>query len=216
MTSKKIQGIVLRKTPYKEKSSILTLFTKEKGVLSLFVKNSTKKQHILFSPLTEAEFVYQSKNQKYCSFQDGSIIDLHYFLRSHLESLEAASKMVKIILQTQLPGNKTPALYTLFSLYLKNVTLNPSSIVSSFLLKLMHHEGNLALNAHCCRCSEKALGLFQGESFCTKHLPSSGSLFSKDEWEILQVLVTVRKFEPLKALLLSKSLETRLEKLFFK
>jgi len=199
MKTKKTNAIVLRKVPYKENSIILTLFSEKEGLLSLFVKHTGKKHAAIFNPLSEAEFVYRSKNTEQYFFVDASIIDLHLSLRNSLDSLETASKMVKHILKTQLPGKPAPRLYLLFSLYLKKIPdiKDPNLLLISFVLKALYHDGQLDLSDICSKCSEKAIGLFQGESFCLKDLPHLGLRFSEEEWKTLQKLLTMKSFDEL-------------------
>jgi recombinational DNA repair protein (RecF pathway) len=103
--------------------------------------------------------------------------------------------MAKDLLSTQFPGKKSPALYTLFSAYLKKLpSVKPDILSASFRLKLLQHEGLLSLDTHC-SCGNPARQLSEGESTCTKC--KSGFLFTMEEWDQLHQLTYLRQFSAL-------------------
>lgn len=215
MQTKKTKAIVLRKVLYKEKSLVLTLFSENQGLFSLFLRNSNKNQIALFNPFSEGEFHYSEKNSDRFFYVDSSIIDLHLCLRKKYESLDAAAKITKFILSTQLPGKNTPLLYKLFSIYLKKIPTvhEPMLLVISFYLKVYKHDGLIALSNQCSKCQNPSEGLFQGESFCKRDLPYNGIFFHESEWEILKKLLELKSFENLDLLNISESLEEKISKL---
>jgi DNA repair protein RecO (recombination protein O) len=212
MRAKNTKAVVLRKVLYKEKSFILTLFSEKNGLFSLFVNNTKKNQSALFSPFSEGEFVYSEKNQDRFFYVDSSIIDLHLPLRDRYECLDAASKIVKFLLTTQLPGKNSPLLYKLFSIYLKKIPLveNPLSLTISFYLKALKHDGSLRLTPSCSLCKHPAQGLFEGESFCKKDLPSLSPIFTDLEWDTLLNLLTAFTFEKISNVSISEELEKKI------
>jgi DNA repair protein RecO (recombination protein O) len=144
----KVEGIVLRSLPYREQEKILTLFTAERGLISLIVKKISKKSsHLLAlsSLFCQGEFLYEKGNSDLYRFLDGSLLDEHLFLRQNWRYLEAASKLTKALLHSQLPGKPAPHLYALFISYLRQIPHfeEPLGLFASFYLKLLHHEGVL-------------------------------------------------------------------------
>ena len=111
-------------------------------------------------------------------------------------------QLAKILLESQYPGKSTPALYALFSCFLKQI---PSfsgalaSLSSSFLLKLLKHEGLLELAATCNVCCEKReIHIYGGEIYCKRHAPSGSLSFSEIEWKILELLAHTNSFTTLR------------------
>lgn len=148
MILEKNEGIVLRATLYREKDRILTLFTKNQGCISLIMKGvSNKNYHLLAlsSPLSQGEYLYTKGNSSLYSFQDGTLLDEHLLLRKKWSYLEAAGEMGRLLLKSQMHGEPAPLLYLLFTTYLKQIPSfeNPSHLIASFILKLLHHEGVL-------------------------------------------------------------------------
>lgn len=212
MRAKNTKAIVLRKVPYKEKSFILTLFSEKLGVFSLFVNNSKKNQSALFSPFSEGDFFYTEKNQDRYFYVDSAIIDLHLTLRENLDYLEAASKMTKFLLSSQMPGKSSPLLYKLFSIYLKKIPSinNCLSLTVSFYLKALKHDGAFQIHSTCSRCQSPAQGLFEGESFCIKDLPKQTPVFSKQEWDSLLGLLSANTFEKITKILIPVEVEKKI------
>lgn len=149
MKEETCKAIVLRSTAYQEKARILTVFSEEKGILSVMVKNVTQQKSAMLSPFCELEFVFYKKNSDMVSFKEGKIINDHLFLREKLEFLQTASSMTRAILKSQMPGKHAPLLYQLLRAYLKQIPLFSShnSLLGSYYLKILQHEG-LFLEGH--------------------------------------------------------------------
>lgn len=143
----KCEGIVLRSFPFKEREQILTIFTKEQGILSLILKKFSKKNQFLAlaTPFTEGEFFYHKGNSTLYRFQDGTVFNEHLFLRNEWKYLELAGEMIRLLIQSQLPEKPAPVLYQIFSAYLKQIPHFPhqTTLLGSFILKLLQHEGIL-------------------------------------------------------------------------
>ena len=140
----KTEGITLKTIPYSEKNRILTVFTKEFGLISIFVKNSDVKKNLsLTSPFCRGEFVIKRKSQM-ASFLDGTIFDCYLKLRESQSAIENGYSLAKIILKTQPFPRKSGGIYALFKSYLDHVFLkNGSSLICSFQLKVLLYEGLL-------------------------------------------------------------------------
>jgi len=181
-------GIVLKSFDYQEKARILTLFSKEEGVLSLIVKKiSTQSPHLLSlsTPFCEGEYSYLKKRSDLYLFQEGIVLTPHLTLRNRLSSLRAASHLAQLVLSSQMPGQSSPFLYLLFSSYLKQLPLfeDPFSLVSSFEIKLLIHEGLM---------------------------PSHRDpFFSQEEWSLLVDLAEVRSFTALKKLKVEETMQKK-------
>lgn len=210
----RVEGIVLKSIDHQDNARIITLFSKEQGILSLFVKGIFQKHPrklALTTPFSEIEIVFKKGRSELFSFVDGSIIDEHFTLRSSYQALCAAGDLSKSLLQSQWPGKPSPFLYELFRAFLKQITLfdrPPSSpevtplalLVATFQLKLLAHEGLIAPSPHCLHCAQPACTLHQGESLCAAHRPAHAPILSQNLWDLLITLHGCKQFSQLATL----------------
>jgi len=217
----KVEGIVLRAFDYKDRQKIITLFTEEVGMISLIIKNISKKNYRLFSistPFSEIEACYRIGSSELFQYIDGAIIDEHLELREQYGYLQTAGSLAQAILKSQLPGKPTPSLYLLFRSFLKQIPTftHQSQLLSSFLLKLLRHEGLLALSSQCAYCSETpARFLLQGRSVCINHKNPLAICFNEEEWKTLTLLESSQHFSALRMLHLSPHLSNLITTYFY-
>ncbi len=196
----KIEGIVLRSTDYKEGQRILTLFTRDAGLFTLLVKNLHKRPTSLIalsSMLAQGEFVLIRKGKDLWEIVEGMIHDGHFGLRCNLIYMECAGHLARMILSSQLPGRPAPLLYDLLLSYLSHLTKyqDPRSLVVSFQLKLLRHEGILDITKLCTQCKiHPPRYLAKGESLCSLHATTGARPFTEDEWNTLYALLHGRNF----------------------
>jgi DNA repair protein RecO len=115
--------------------------------VSMIVKGLSKKKPIFTSltePLCEVEFVYTKGSSDLLKFQDGTLIDPHLNLREKYSFLQTALEMAQAVLKSQMPEKPSPLLYALFSSFLKQIPYFsfPDSLLGSFYLKFLKHEGH--------------------------------------------------------------------------
>ena len=218
MQEERTLGIVLRSLDYKDSQRIITVFTPI-GLLSFIVKGITRRTSLLAltTPFSEGEFIFRRSRSDLLSFLDGTVNDNHLPLRQRLSSLETAGSLAHAILSSQLDGKSSTDLYQLFRFYLKQVPSfeSPSSLLASFQLKLLLHEGLLALSSQCNRCSKESVFLSKGESLCSAHPLEEGFQFSPEEWTLLLQLEQAKQFSALRALVLTTPLCQKID-VFFK
>jgi len=194
MENHSVEGIVLKAVPYKESDFIVTLFTKEKGRLALYMRCTAKKRggfSYLRTLLCRGEFVYKKGKHDLHLFLDGSYLNLHLPLRKSYPHLECAVKMSNALLKTQLPEGRGKRLYLLFAAFLNHLHLlyDPNSGWASFLLKLLKHEGML-------------------------NLEKESASFSKEEKKNVEFLTEVRSFQLLCEHEIELSLLKKIEELY--
>lgn len=220
MNDEKTEGIVLKTVPFKENDRILSLFTPDQGVMSLYVRGLSKKKPALVNlttPFCRAEYLYRKGRSDLYRFIDGTILDLHLPLRRSYHHLEYAGKMLQAILKSQLPGKSAKNLYHLLASYLKKLSEAsfPETLWASFALKLLKYEGLLVVDETCLSCEKNAAShISEGESLCEKCSTSMDFSFSDLDWKTLQVLSHVRSFDPLLKLELPSSLLQAIDALF--
>lgn len=137
----KTQSLVLKSQPLTEGKRLVTLFTKDLGIISTILKG--KSNQLLGDLLCEAEIIVAPTRSDLFFLQEGYLLDLHLQLRTHLSFLQTASYLVNAVIHTQMPGKPAPALFALLSLFLKKIPhfLPPETLLICFYLKLLQHEG---------------------------------------------------------------------------
>lgn len=196
--SVRIEGLILKSLIFKESDHILTVFSKEQGLVSLFSKK--KNPHSLNSPLIQAEFVVEQGKGELYPCKEISLINSFLKIREKIESFEAAFQLVRAILDSQFPHKPAPQLYELFIRYLQEIpqTSNPGTLSSSFFLKVLRHEGLFGLSFRCSACQiELQTGCYvhQGESFCSEHSVHPYIPLNVEELEILLFLASCRNLK---------------------
>lgn len=219
MDEKRSEGVVLKATPYKENDRIITLFTPDQGVISLYVRGLSRSKPALVNlttPLCHGEFIYRKGKSDLYRFVDGTIIDLHLPLRRSYQHLEFGGKMLQAILKSQLPGKAAEKLYALLLTYLKHLPTaeHPAVLWVSFLLKLLKHEGLLSLTESCTSCGNPASRFGDGESRCSECDEGLSFPFSEEEWKLLYTLGSTRQFTNINHLTLDLSLVKATEALY--
>lgn|GEM_PF-477972 len=202
MAEQTLKAIVLRAIPFKDRQTILTLLSEERGIVSMIVKGLSKNRPNFIAcsnPLCEAEFTFTEGRSELLSCREASVVDSHHALRKKYSFLEAGMQFAKIILHSQYPGKSSPALYALFSSFLKQIPSSDKalpSLSSSFLLKVLKHEGLLSLDPQCNVCEEITLvHVCDGDIYCRRHAPSGSISFSDDEWKMLELLAHANSFQ---------------------
>lgn len=190
MKFEKTKGIVLKAIPLKDRQKILTVFSQDLGICSILLKNISTKKAIFTNLFCEAEFVFSKKNSDLLLFQEGSIVDLHLPLRNSLRALQTAGSIAKAVLENQFPGRASPALYALFSSFLKNLHLykNKEAFLGCFYLKMLLAEGSY---------SKEAL--------------EEDPLFSEAEKNLVHDILLTKKFSDLEEKPLSKQTLQKIE-----
>lgn len=189
------EGIVLRSTLFKERDRIITLFTKEAGVITLVVKKA-HHQVVLTSPLCQGEFLYVRGKSDLYRFVDGSVIEDNRALRSGFKYLTSAGEMVQAILHSQLSGKPAPKLYLLLTTCLKQLPLfeKPLRLSTSFQLKLLTHEGVIS---------------WEKESLFP-------ILLTTEEWLLLKESAQARSFQKIREIPVNETLSLKIQDNFKK
>lgn len=190
------EGLVLRSIDFRDRQKILTLFTPTMGMISLIVKGiNRKKSHLLTltSPFTRGEYLFRISRSDLYTFQDGTPLATNNSLRENLNHIEAAILLSKALLKSQMPEKPAPALYKLTTTYLEHLPTfdDPTPLTASFLLKLLKHEGHLALD----------------------HVSPS---FTQNDWKVVSILSELRTIKKLKETSVSSSLHDKITSLFEK
>jgi DNA repair protein RecO (recombination protein O) len=198
-------GIILQALPYQDDHHISTLFTEEQGIVRLFVRGNLRMRQrsvACVTPLTEGEWIYtEPRTGSLCRLRDVSIGNQHLELRQSFEMLQTGCWMAEIIASSQMADKPAPALYALLLAYLAHLPKceELDALCVSFLLKLMRHEGLLALSPRCSSCGAEAAALADGASFCKKCAPSWSIAFEMEELAQCEQLLMMRNFSEMRS-----------------
>lgn len=211
------EGVILQALDFQDHNRILTVFSPDQGLFKCIIRQ--RKGSVSTDTLTRGEFICLKGKSDLLKCREISVITQYIALRKEWKRMEISFELVKAVLKTQFPGKQTPLLYTLFVRYLEALTTvnHPQTILTSFLLKLLRHEGLLGDTSCCGSCNAplKDLQIFQGESFCFHHAPPSTIEFSKEETAQFHELLNGRSLNDLNALQLCNGLAGKVKSLFF-
>lgn len=190
MTIRCVEGIILHTVPYGNDDQILTLFTSDSGVIKLFCKRGKKKWH-RYTPLMLVEVTCREKKSELLACEEIHLIQSYSNLRNEFSRLQAGCDLIRAIYVSQLMGKSAPLLYQLLIYYLDKLAdvCHPELLVASFRLKVLKHEGVLALG-------------------------SVVSGFSLSESEVLRSLALSQSYQQLLETNLSKELSKKIEGFF--
>ncbi|GAB4186219.1 MAG: hypothetical protein Tsb0015_03840 [Simkaniaceae bacterium] len=222
LQDKFIEGIVLKNFTYREDQRIILVFTREKGLLKFLAKGlfARKSRKIsLTSPLTKIECICTPpRSGEFYYFKDISLKDSFETLKTEYHYLEIAGKMVQGILKSQLPEKAAPLLFDLLSSYLRNIPLcqNPLSLLASFYLKILRHEGLLSLPFQCAICEKSEAAAFWRQDIVCSFCAPTGSLqLSDEEQNLLTNLALLKNFSQTEKLSISQTLAEKVSAFFF-
>lgn len=218
MERKQTEGIVLRVVPFGDRDQIVTLFSEDQGVIKFFYKGARRRKGSAISPLLCIELIYSKRNSELLCCHEVNILNQHLQLRKNLDWLEGACGLLKALLVSQLPNKPAPVLYQLLMEYLKKIPLFLSTdiLISSFLLKVLRHEGVFGFTHQCSVC-QQALDVHHiclGEDFCQDHVSESHLILSQKEAELMVFLAFCRSFSRLAERTLPALFLSKVERLF--
>jgi len=180
--------------------------------MKLFVKGSKKTASslsVLLDTFTVGDYFYTQKKSSLYRFEEGSILHQNLQLRENWDAFEAAICLVKALLVSQMPGKAAPKLYTLFRLFLEQLTCSPAILRATFFVKILKHEGILHLSDPSALSETYRFG---GEVF-HENTPSSIA-FSVEEEAFLFILSETTSLTKLSSLDLPKTFEEKIALLF--
>lgn len=185
------EGIILHTLKFLDHDSIMTVFTRDFGLIKFFVKKGLKNHPI--SPLTQAELIFSQGKSNLFKCKEISVLNFHLKLRNNQETLQAAYNLILAIKNSQLEQQPAPLLYELLACYLQALPLfpNPCILAVSFQLKLLRHEGLLNIS-----------------SFCSNH-----PTLSEEETRCFKQLALSRSLQELRSLTISPNLNEKLKSL---
>ncbi len=186
MHEKKIEGLLLQAIPYLENQKILKVLTPQEGLLTLMAKKRALGPFT--HPFLIAEWVYRRGKGEIHSLIDATLLNDLSDLRNNYTTLTTAGLLAQDLLKTQWPEKPGHGPYLLATAFLQKLFLNPETLLASFRLKLLLHDGHI------------------GE----QTLP-----FSQEEQKIVDQLIFSRQFSFLQNLKIEQTLQEKIQQLFY-
>jgi DNA repair protein RecO (recombination protein O) len=156
-----LEGIILRKVPFRETSIILDIFTSKLGIIPVMAKGIRKeksKNTGLTEILNELELVlYKNPSSEWYIFKSAALTRAHLFEVDFKTGvlMQAAAEIYR---QLIIPGEDSKRLYELFLKYLQfipQVKKNGIAIFWRFLLRLFRLMGIEFNSTTCINCGNK-------------------------------------------------------------
>ncbi|MDF2578002.1 MAG: putative repair protein recO [Chlamydiales bacterium] len=223
MSIKSLEGIVLENKTHRSDDSLLTLFTKQEGIITAFARygqSARSRLHSLTVPLTQAEFHGTGESGQLFLINDGTVLQQHLHLRNDEQKLLAGVQMTKAVLKVLWQQQPAPAVYSLLLHYLKAMGKFPlaETLLWSFWCKILKHEGKFFPAFTCSACGEEfqqEVKLYQGELLCHKHQTQEVVPLEFEQEEIQQLIVIThgRSLKDLEQVVLSEELIKKLREL---
>lgn len=158
MAFETLTGIVLRYTDYRENDRILTVLTRESGLVSLTArgvrKKSTSSPGSVLDVYCYGEFVVYERNNM-LNVSSSTLIEAFYPLREDYDRLLAAAQTVRLSekLASNRPNDELFSLLYHCLSFLAFGSADPKDLVLCFLAKLLALSGYEPVLTRCVNCS---------------------------------------------------------------
>ena len=174
-----VNGIVLKETKTKESDMIITVLTKEPGVINIYAKGAMRlknKYHSSTGIFTYSEFVlFEPRDSKLYQLNDAGVKHVFYQLSSKVEYLALAMYMSELVCEVSVPDDMSEEILRLFLNTLHMLTSGKWGIKlckAAFEMRLMCDAGFRPNLLGCRRCGQYESEVFMfdtenGEIVCT-------------------------------------------------
>jgi recombinational DNA repair protein (RecF pathway) len=208
-------GIVLKTISFKDNQRIISVFTKDHGLIRLIVKGLRAGRSYaisITSPLTMIEVTFKrARFGEIGFFREAALVESYAKLKNEYYNLNTAGKMVRAILYSQIYEKAAPSLFLLLHAYLNKISSfeNPQNLLCSFYLKILLHDGLLNVEQIINALDHQNLPLND------KYAPPQALELNSQLWQKLTTLATSRDFSAIRTLQLDTSFLEKIESFFF-
>jgi DNA repair protein RecO (recombination protein O) len=208
--------------PFRDRDDIFFIFTSHAGLIKVLYRRGYSKYQGklgLCTPLTKVEVIYREKKGEIFSCVEMACLDSFSVLRQRLLFLEVACDLLQVILASQFVGKPAPQLYALLCFYLKKIPqmVNPWILAASFRLKLLRHDGLIALPFTCCECRQVLQNeafIRESEGWCIKHKPHGSGHWELSELQTFYQLAICQSYQEICVSDVSLSLQNKIAHFF--
>lgn len=158
---RKVNGVVLKELPMKESDKIITVLTKELGVISIYAKGAMRlknKFHSSTSLFTYSEFVvFEGRGDKMYQLNEAVVKNVFYNLSESVENIALAMYMSELVCEVVVPDEASEEILRLFLNCLHMLCSGKWSLLmtkAAFEMRLMSEIGFRPGLVGCKRCVE--------------------------------------------------------------
>lgn len=145
-----MHGFSLKTFPYGENSQIITIFTKDWGLVQAIGNKSRKNLSFqnASAPPALSDWELSRKGGSLFKIKEVSLIDPFLEIRKDLSKIEAVGAIMQSLLKTQIAEKPSPLLYALLKSYFLQMkkSLSPKILSLSFSTKVLKFEGLFSPN----------------------------------------------------------------------
>lgn len=218
-----IEGIILEAKVHQTADCLLTLFSKEEGLIYAFVKYGFQSKHRLrhlLVPLTRVELMCVRKQNDLLFVSDGALVQAYTHIRKEEGALFAASQMAQALLQTLWQRHAVEPLYHLLDYYLQALAhfQKAEILLWSFWYKLLKYEGKFFPVLQCSVCKEtlpEQIQLAQQQFICSHHDTEELLPISLTQQDVIDIvhLTHSRQLSELQGVELTAGLRQKLQQI---
>lgn len=155
----KIEGIIIREKSYSETSKLITLITKEHGVINLLAKGAKTLKSSLRSTTVKLTYGYFNvvyKENKLSTLKEVDIIDYFKNIKKDINKISYATYILELVEQVIKQTNNTEVFDNLVSSLKKiDENMNPLVITNILELKCLDYLGVMPILDCCAVCGNK-------------------------------------------------------------
>lgn len=218
-SSHKTEAIVLSVIPFQDAHQIATLFTPNLGLCKAIGSHSRSPKNALFgalTPLNHIEVIFRPSRGDLLKIESTHLLNAHSGMRKDYDRLKLACDMLKCMAESQFPNKPAPLLFELLKSYLGLMmeAKSPDAILASLQLKLLRHEGLIAVTNACplCGAEPKEISLDEGKTVCLSHRPENG--LNEEETTYFYALALANSIKILKEIEIPATLPIKVLSLF--
>lgn len=157
----RIEGIIIKEKSYSETSKLITLITKEHGVINLLAKGAKTLKSPLRSTTTKLTHGYFNiiyKENKLCTLKEVDIIDYYKNIKQDINKISYASYILELVEQVIKQTNNEETFDNLiYSLKKIEENMNPLVITNILELKCLDYLGVMPILDSCSVCGNKSI-----------------------------------------------------------
>ncbi len=198
-----VDGIVLRQVKILKGKQMLSIFSRQYGLINVVVNASIKtknKSALTLRPFTYSHFELNKRNE-YFIFHSGEVKRDYYKLSDDIDKLVSASYVLELTLKLLVENLPN---FQLFDLLIKTLGMIESrkkeydTLVLAYQIKALNAIGNSPMLDHCVKCNTPEISnrfsVQDGGMICfncAKYEQADRLIFSS-EFDIIKILVFLR------------------------
>ena len=215
----RVVGVVVQSMPFQDHHQIISLYSAEWGLMRIIIKYAySKKSPSSVEPLNLVEICLKKSKSELFQATSVSRLSTYLNLRGSYSMLSSSLDLLSSIIKSQVSHKPSPILFSLLLKYLEYMpsAQEPKTLAASFKLKILRHDGWLAIVDHCSLCKQPLSGvkIAEGQFLCENHSIAHALSFSFEEMAQFKNLTLGRSFSQIDVVFLSSVLEEKVHSLF--